>query len=66
MLREFAMQRYSWAKVAVINYGGVLHLLDEKTTMHSPVQRKRIDEHLRRCRLTAEFLLKCPTKFSGA
>jgi D-inositol-3-phosphate glycosyltransferase len=39
MIREFAMQRYSWAKVAVITMAAYSQLLDEKTTMHSPVQR---------------------------
>jgi D-inositol-3-phosphate glycosyltransferase len=39
MIREFAMQRYSWAKVAAITKAVYSQLLDEKTTMHSPVQR---------------------------
>ena len=39
MIREFAMQRYSWAKVAVITLAAYSQLLDEKTTMQSPVQR---------------------------
>jgi D-inositol-3-phosphate glycosyltransferase len=39
MIREFAMQRYSWAKVAAITMAAYLQLLDEKTTVHPPVQR---------------------------
>jgi glycosyltransferase involved in cell wall biosynthesis len=39
MIREFAMRRYSWAKVAVITMAAYSQLLDEKTTMHSPVPR---------------------------
>jgi D-inositol-3-phosphate glycosyltransferase len=39
MIREFAMQRYSWAKVAVITMAAYSQLLDEKTTMRSPVPR---------------------------
>jgi D-inositol-3-phosphate glycosyltransferase len=39
MIREFAMQRYSWAKVAVITMAAYSQLLDEKTTMQSPVRR---------------------------
>jgi glycosyltransferase involved in cell wall biosynthesis len=39
MIREFAMQRYSWAKVAATTVAAYSQLLDEKTTMHSPVQR---------------------------
>jgi D-inositol-3-phosphate glycosyltransferase len=38
-IREFAMQRYSWAKVAVITMAAYSQLLDGKTTMHSPVPR---------------------------
>ena len=39
MIRKFAMERYSWAKVAAITIAVYSQLLDEKTTMHSPVQR---------------------------
>jgi glycosyltransferase involved in cell wall biosynthesis len=39
MIREFAMQRYSWAKVAAITVAVYSQLLDEKRTMHSAVQR---------------------------
>ena len=39
MIREFAMQRYSWAKVAAITLAAYSQLLDEKTTMQSPAQR---------------------------
>ena len=38
MIREFAMQRYSWAKVAVITMATYSQLLDEKTTMQSSVR----------------------------
>ena len=40
MLREFAMQRYSWEEVAVITMAACSQLLDEETTMHSSVPRK--------------------------
>jgi D-inositol-3-phosphate glycosyltransferase len=36
MIREFAMQRYSWAKVAAVTMAVYSQLLDEKTMMHSP------------------------------
>jgi len=39
MIREFAMQRYSWAKVAATIVAAYSQLLDEKITMHSVVQR---------------------------
>jgi glycosyltransferase involved in cell wall biosynthesis len=39
MIREFARQRYSWAKVAAITMAAYSQLLDEKTTMHYPVRR---------------------------
>lgn len=38
-IREFAMQRYSWAKVAVITMTAYSQLLDEKTTIRPPAQR---------------------------
>jgi glycosyltransferase involved in cell wall biosynthesis len=37
-IREFALQRYSWAKVAAITTAAYSHLVEEKFPMHSPVQ----------------------------
>jgi len=39
MIRKFAMERYSWAKVAAITMAVYSQLLDEKPTMHSPPQQ---------------------------
>lgn len=39
MIREFAMERYSWAKVAAITMAAYSQLLDEKTTVHSPAEQ---------------------------
>jgi D-inositol-3-phosphate glycosyltransferase len=36
MIRKFAMERYSWAKVAAVTMAVYSQLLDEKTMMHSP------------------------------
>jgi D-inositol-3-phosphate glycosyltransferase len=38
MIRKFAMERYSWAKVAAITMAVYSQLLDEKTMMHSVAQ----------------------------
>jgi D-inositol-3-phosphate glycosyltransferase len=38
MIRKFAMERYSWAKVAAITMAVYSQLLDEKTMMHSFAQ----------------------------
>ena len=43
VIREFAMQRYSWAKVAAITMAVYSKLLDEKTTMPARLSRQEVD-----------------------